>query len=109
MWSESNCRKTAALVLLCGLVVMLSGCGGILTSQDPKPSAGDSAAMPGQGRAENAPQTQAAQGQATTIQTPESSISEVDLQSLEVLRALRDSWSVKGSKVVMSSKREGVR
>jgi len=89
---------------------MLSGCGELVTSQEPKPSAGDSAAtMPGRGVAVNPPQPQAAQGRIPVGQAPESSISEVDLQSLEVLRALRDSWAVKGSKVVMDSKREGVR
>jgi hypothetical protein len=92
MWPRNNCRRVAMVAGGLGLTAVLGGCGEMSTSQGPK--------------TRKTPQPQAVQDQVMTRQVSETPISEVDLQGLEVLRALRDSWAMKRSKVVTDPERE---
>ena len=108
MLSRSDFQRVAAVGLF-SLAAMLSGCGDRSTSQKSKPTAGSGSAvvsMPNPPDATKATESVADHGHAARHPGPEPSISEVDMQSLEVLRALSESWAVKGPKVVRGPKEE---
>ena len=93
---------------LLGLVALLSGCEEPPKSQGGRTSTGanrSSASVPGSAVVSKTPGPQGLQKQPATRQTPEMAIPEADLQQ-EIMRALRDSWNVKGAKIATNAKQK---